>query len=248
MDAAGVQGAIITQPINHKFDHSYVTNALRQHPARFIGSCLADPTQGGGGVGEMERLVLEEGYQCVRFNPYLWPDGEKMTNGLGQAMFARAGELGVPVAFMCFKGFHLHAEEIEQLCAAHPATRVILDHFGFCHNPNHPDATPADLTTWDRLLSLARFPQVYVKTSAHFRVSRQPYPYSDTWEQARDFIRTFGAHRLLWGSDFPFVVNECGYKEIWDLLRSDTTGLSKDERLWIQGATAASLFPSAWKS
>ncbi|CAI5981195.1 unnamed protein product [Closterium sp. NIES-65] len=248
MDEAGVQGAIITQPINHKFDHSYVTHAMRQHPSRFIGSCLADPTAGGGGARELERLIQEEGYQCVRFNPYLWPDGEKMTNGVGQEMFSRAGELGAPVAFMCFKGFHLHADEIEQLCTAHPHTRVILDHFGFCRNPNHPSATAADRTTWNRLLSLARFPQVYVKTSAHFRVSREPYPYSDTWEQVQDLIKTFGAHRLLWGSDFPFVVMECGYKESWDLLQSITNGLSNDERSWIRGATAASLFPNAWKA
>jgi hypothetical protein len=25
-------------------------------------------------------LAKEHGYRAVRFNPYLWPDGEKMTN------------------------------------------------------------------------------------------------------------------------------------------------------------------------
>lgn len=28
----------------------------------------------------MERLVIEEGFQCVRFNPLIWPNGEKMSN------------------------------------------------------------------------------------------------------------------------------------------------------------------------
>lgn len=28
----------------------------------------------------MERLVKDEGFRCVRFNPYLWPNGQKMTN------------------------------------------------------------------------------------------------------------------------------------------------------------------------
>jgi len=28
---------------------------------------------------------------------------DQMTNDVGKAMFAKAGELGVPVGFMCFK-------------------------------------------------------------------------------------------------------------------------------------------------
>lgn len=36
---AGVSGALIVQPANHKYDHSYVTRALRQHPQFFRGMC-----------------------------------------------------------------------------------------------------------------------------------------------------------------------------------------------------------------
>ena len=35
--AAGVAGALIVQPSVHKFDHSYVTAALRAHPELFCG-------------------------------------------------------------------------------------------------------------------------------------------------------------------------------------------------------------------
>lgn len=64
---------------------------------------LADPTQGGGGVAQLEELVVQKGYRGVRFNPYLWPEGEKMNNQVGLEMYARAGELGVPVGHMPFK-------------------------------------------------------------------------------------------------------------------------------------------------
>lgn len=40
-------------------------------------------------VKELTRLVTEDGFRAVRFNPYLWPEGEKMTNGRGRAMYAR---------------------------------------------------------------------------------------------------------------------------------------------------------------
>ena len=37
---------------------------------------------------ELTRLVKEERYSAVRFNPYLWPEDEKMTNERGRAMYA----------------------------------------------------------------------------------------------------------------------------------------------------------------
>jgi hypothetical protein len=41
------------------------------------------------GARELERLVRQEDYAAVRFNPYLWPEGEKMDNPRGRAMFRR---------------------------------------------------------------------------------------------------------------------------------------------------------------
>jgi len=75
-----------------------------------------------------------------------------MTDAVGRAMFSKAGELGAVVGFMCFKGFLLHADDIEALCTDYPATTVLIDHFGFCKGTQGDD--------WARLLSLARFPQV----------------------------------------------------------------------------------------
>ena len=42
--ASGVAGALIVQPANHQYDHSYVTAALRAHPELYRGMCLANPT------------------------------------------------------------------------------------------------------------------------------------------------------------------------------------------------------------
>lgn len=56
-----------------------------------MGACLADPTPGGGGAEELERLVTEQGFRAVRFNPYLWPDHARMTDDVGRAMFSKVG-------------------------------------------------------------------------------------------------------------------------------------------------------------
>lgn len=38
---------------------------------------------------ELTSLVKDDGYSAVRFNPYLWPDGENMINARGRAMYKR---------------------------------------------------------------------------------------------------------------------------------------------------------------
>ncbi|CAI0381345.1 unnamed protein product [Linum tenue] len=109
MEEAGVDGALIVQPINHKFDHSLVTSVVKKYPTKFVGCCLANPAEDGVGINQLELLVVE------------------MTNDVGKALFRRAGELGVPVGFMCFK-----------LCTEFPSTPVLMDHLGFCKPPTFP--------------------------------------------------------------------------------------------------------------
>ncbi|URE09349.1 Amidohydrolase [Musa troglodytarum] len=290
MSEAGVDGALIVQPINHMFDHSlsfhkmYLStldlrtcffnwekddndfafpydSVLKKHPSKFIGCCLANPAEDGTGIRQLEDLVLKDGYRAVRFNPYLWPSGQKMTNEIGKAMFYRAGELGVPVGIMCMKGLSLHISEIEELCEIYPSTIVLLDHMGFCK----PPMTDEKHNTFSSLLKLARFPQafllfsvlpvmlivkhnwdeqVYVKFSALFRISRKQYPYEDAGDLLSQVISNYGANRVMWGSDFPFVVKECGYKEAREAvsLLANQIPLSSSDLEWIMGRTLGQLF------
>ncbi|KAK4762861.1 hypothetical protein SAY86_008629 [Trapa natans] len=245
MEEAGVHGALIVQPINHKFDHSLVTSVLRKYPTKFAGCCLANPADDGTGVSELERLVLKDGYRAVRFNPYLWPNDQKMTNEVGKSLFAKAGELGIPVGFMCMKGLNLHILEIEELCTEFPSTVVLLDHVAFCKPPINDQEGRA----FSSLLNLSRFPQVYVKFSALFRVSRKPYPYEDLSSSLARIVSSFGSSRVMWGSDFPFVVPECGYigarKGIAEV--ADRASLLPADLNWIMGGTIAKLFPGCWQ-
>lgn len=240
MEEAGVDGALIVQPINHKFDHSYVTSVLNKYPTKFVGCCLANPADDGSGLRQFEDLVLKDGYRAVRFNPYLWPPGEKMTNKVGKEIFQRAGELNVPVGFMCMKGLDLHISEIEQLCTEFPSTVVLLDHLGFCKPPINDE----EGLVFSQLLNLSRFPQVHVKFSALFRVSRAQFPYLDLSPLFSQVVSHFGANRVMWGSDFPFVVAECGYKgakEAVHLIASEIS-LPLSDLEWIMGKTATQLF------
>nr|GMD53131.1 4-sulfomuconolactone hydrolase [Ipomoea batatas] len=246
MKEADVDGALIVQPINHKFDHSYVTSVLKKYPSKFVGCCLANPAEDGSGVKQLEDLILKDGYRAVRFNPYLWPSGEKMTNGVGKAMFSKAGELGVPVGFMCMKGLDMHLSEIEELCTEFPSTVVLFDHVAFCK----PPVNEKENQLFSAFLKLSRFPQVYVKFSALFRVSRNPYPYEDLSPVVSQVVSNYGANRVMWGSDFPFIVEECGYKEAKEAVYSlaQKAQLSSSDVEWIMGKTVLQVFNGQWLS
>lgn len=246
MAEAGVDGALIVQPINHKFDHSYVTSVLKKYPTKFVGCCLANPAEDGSGLKQLEHLILKDGYRAVRLNPYLWPSGQQMTNEIGKAMFSKAGELGVPVGFMCMKGLNLHLSEIEKLCTEFPSTAVMLDHVAFCKPPTNDEESLA----FSELLKLSRFPQVHVKFSALFRVSRKPFPYEDLSEVLSQVVSSFGANRVMWGSDFPFIVAECGYKDTKEAVSAiaNRVPLSLSELEWIMGRTVMQLFRGHWLS
>ncbi|KVI05691.1 Amidohydrolase 2 [Cynara cardunculus var. scolymus] len=223
----------------------FVDSVLKKHPSKFVGCCLANPAQDATGLHQLEHLILEDGYRAVRFNPYLWPSGQLMTNEIGKAMFWKAGELGVPVGIMCMKGLNLHISEIEKLCTEFPKTTLVLDHLGFCKPPTSALfllPSPLLFLLEHHLISLAVL--VYVKFSGLFRVSRNPFPYQDLCPLLSQLVSSFGANRLMWGSDFPFVVQECGYKQAKEAVYviANQLPLSSSDLEWIMGKTAMQLF------
>eukprot|EP00903_Cladosiphon_okamuranus_P019921 g18308.t1 len=240
MDKAGVGGALIVQPINYKFDHTYVLDTMKTHPGKFKGMCLANPSLSPQeACAELERLH-DQGFCGVRFNPYLWPEGgEGMKDETGIALYRKAGELNCPVGVMCFKGFGRHVEEIKALLSSSPQTKLVVDHFGFFLQDGVNDEA-----AWEQLLALAEYPQVFVKTSALFRVAKDSYPYESLKPRFAALIKHFGSQRLMWGSDFPFVEDgQCGYGPAKAVV-CDSMGLTDEEIDNITGGTAQALFGS----
>lgn len=131
-----------------------------------------------------------------------------------------------------------------ELCTEFPSTVVLLDHLAFCKPPKNDEESLA----FSELLKLSRFPQVYVKFSALFRVSRMPFPYQDLSYLLSQVVSSFGANRVMWGSDFPYVADECGYKEAKEAvsLISNQIPLSSSELEWIMGRTIMQLFQGQW--
>jgi predicted TIM-barrel fold metal-dependent hydrolase len=203
---AGVNGALVVQPANHLYDHSYVAQALKAHPTFFRGMALANPTLSvEKAVAELERLQ-DDGFVAVRFNAGNFDGG--LASPVGRALYRRAGELGMPVGILAFNGLAPFVSDLKKLCTEFPKTQLLLDHLGFFRQPAIGGQASAtnDEATWRGVLELAEYPQVFVKVSALFRASGQPPPFADLEPRVQELLRVYGAERLLWGSDFPFCL------------------------------------------
>jgi predicted TIM-barrel fold metal-dependent hydrolase len=195
-------------------------------------------------VARVEELALQ-GFCGVRFNPYLWPStGDKtwepMAAGAGLAVYQRCAELRMPVGVMCFQGLELHYEDILALLQASPDTTLVLDHFAFTSV-----AAEAGQEAFALLLQLAQYPQVHVKISALFRQG-DGHPYERVVkERLQPLLATFGPDRLMFGTDFPFVLEQTGqYGGTVDLVSSWLQGDDK-ARQAVMGGTAETVF-GAW--
>src|SRR5438477_573469 len=72
---------------------------------------------------------------------------------------------------------------------------IVIDHMADC-----PVDHPQEL---EKLIALARYPRVFVKSSHTWSISRQPYPWLDAQEHVNRLHAVYGPQRLMWASDWP---------------------------------------------
>ncbi|HIF12460.1 MAG TPA: amidohydrolase [Dehalococcoidia bacterium] len=258
MDEADIDGALIVQPIFHGFDHGYVNEAINAHPDRFKGMALINP-QRMDAVDQLDRLVTDKGYSGVRFNPAMWVRGviehldltpeerskhfetcaecqlQHMNDDAGKGIYEKAGELGVPVGFMVSPKYF---DQVDDLLSEFPETPAIIDHFGGC---KVADGAPGSNVDFDALMALAKHPQLRIKVSGFVGPSDGAMPHEDTWPMVKALLGAYGAERLMWGTDFPWIQSHGGYVDGARII-GQIPDVSDGDRAWLMGGTATSLF------
>jgi predicted TIM-barrel fold metal-dependent hydrolase len=263
MELSHIDGALIVQPIHYLYDHSYVLQqALQQYPTKFKGMMLYDPTVADVTLAQ-QRLdeLVRAGFVGVRFNPYLWkkqsdaaqPQQQQhaqlewtpMSEGISLEVYRRCGTLQIPVGIMCFQGLSLHYNDIVQLLELSPETIMILDHLAFTKiGHEHDDGSTTTTSAFQQLLQLSKYPTVHVKISALFRLEDDPSgKYTQVYQQRfLPLLQAYGAQRLMYGSDFPYVTEKDpnAYRNMCQLVA--TWCPDTESKHAIMGGTAERLF------
>lgn len=125
--------------------------------------------------------------------------------------------------------------QLHPLIEANPDLQVVIDHMA--DTPlDHPEQL-------DLLLALARYPKVFVKISHAWSLSAQPYPYVDAIAQIQRLYKTFGAKRLMAGTDWPISLPKQSYAQTVAFYRDHLSFLPPEDHVQILSKTVQEVWP-----
>ena len=127
---------------------------------------------------------------------------------------------------------------VVEMLRAHPETRFVVNHLA------GQALIPGGVAPWtEQLRPLAELPNVWMKFSA-IQGLAEPKPISV--ETLKPYLSSalalFGAHRLLFASDWPVSTLHGSYADCIAVMRAATASLSEEEQAWIWGQTATKTY------
>lgn len=238
-DANGVEAGVAVQyRSTYDLDNSYVVDTAAAHPERVRGVVILDPANEAT-PDTLRRWVKEKGIAGIRTIGGKNAAGEYplLDSPAAHRTWAVANELGIAVVLMTTPVYRADSgalERIAALASRYPNVRFVLDHLGW------PAAEPAPgFGFTPAQLALRSHPNVYFKFTT---LNLQTLAAANI--PAPDFVRfaanTFGADRLMWGSDFGNTKREYA-----DLVKSAVDATAKltppEQRLMLRD-TARGVF------
>jgi predicted TIM-barrel fold metal-dependent hydrolase len=200
MDEAGISRAFLIaskvgrqgHPSCYQIPYKLVFDAVQKHPDRFYGLAGIDPFEGMHGVRELERAVREYGFIGAHLYPHwfeLAPDHAKY-----YPFYAKCCELDIPIQMQVGQSM-IYAPDypcrsvgrpisLDAVACDLPELKLIGIHIGI---------------PWtDEMIAMAwKHPNVYIGSDAH---SPRYWPPSFV-----HYINSYGADKVLFGTDFPVL-------------------------------------------
>ena len=230
MDVHGVDRAVLVQPMYPGEDNSLVADAARAEPGRFAAVCVVDPRLPEA-PDRLEHWVKERGCRGLRLRPAFAPETGAFENDL---LWERCRRLRVVVSVLARME---HVEAIARRAGRYADVPIIVDHLA------HPDpAAGPGAPPFRAFLALADRPNIFVKPTGFHNFSKRPYPHEDCDDFFKAVLEKFGAHRMIWGSDFPHVLLKAGYGPALSHFERRYACLGRDDRELILARNASRLY------
>lgn len=234
MNAAGIARAVVVQASTvYGHDNRYVVEAVRAHKDRLVGVYSVDVLA----PDAVQKIVhwQQEGLFGFR----LFTTGSTMpgqADWLGDpasfSAWAHAEANGIPI---CLQMTLAGLPTLRTLLERFPKVRVLLDHLA---RPELSDGPP--YTSAKPLLEMASYSGVFLKlTNRTLAMAATGTSTPDAF--VTEIVRTFGAERIAWGSNFPAA--EEPLPALLHEARAALSGLSQADQVSILSGTAARLYP-----
>ncbi len=227
MDAAGVDRAVLVPPgWEGGGRNDLALAAAREHRDRFavMGRIPLDVLAKSPGAlagwrdqpgmlgmrlafnGRRALATLESGQL-----EWLWKDAE---------------QYGIPLMILVW---HAAVPVIDRIAESHPRLKIVMDHLAL--NSKQRDAEA--FKDFDKLLAIAKRPNVAAKASALPCYSTDTYPYKSLHPYLRQAYDAFGPQRLFWGTDFSR--SPIPYRQQVTMFTEEIPWLSEQDKTWIMG-------------
>jgi predicted TIM-barrel fold metal-dependent hydrolase len=216
MDTAGVDIAIQIPPAFVGVDNQYSFEAAESFPGRFFVFGLFNLMENDP-AGRLERFVEQEWAVGVKLFFFGTAIEAAPDSSMLRPFWETAERLGIPISITA-PGV---LDKILTVLQRHPNLNVLLDHFTL-HRARDIEF-PADgllrapteslSAQVDRLGAFLPFEQVRLKLSGLIEMSEEPFPFRDLHPHVRDMFEMFGASRIAWGANYPYVLKVCAYEQ-----------------------------------
>jgi predicted TIM-barrel fold metal-dependent hydrolase len=232
MQANGVNRTVIVQAIHYGHDNRYLASVLKRYPRTFQGVARVDPLDPA--APDHLSSLTEQGFRGVRLSPSADRSGDWIRGPLMPPLWRRCRDLNVPMTVLAPIG---RMPDIGLLLERYPGLTVVIDHMADC-----PVDRPAEL---EKLISLKRYPLVFVKISHTWSLSKQPYPWLDAQEHVKRLYHAFGPQRLMWATDWPIIEDRSTYGKALTVVRDEMKFFNSDDLRWVLSGTVEKVWKFA---
>jgi L-fuconolactonase len=234
MSRAGVERAVLVQ-YEGEIDNDYQFDAVRRYPGRFANVVAID-YQKPDAPATLAALA-KRGASGVRIPASVHSPGSDP-----QAIWKAAADLNLPVSCPGTPA-DFASDWFGGLIAAFPHLTFVIEHAGGAYGSQAP------LDALRKVYALASRPNAYIKIGGISEFDRrltpvvEPFPFAVPLPPVLDLVyAAFGPKRMMWGSDYPPVAGKEGYHNALGYTFAQFKDKSADDRAWIFGRTAASVF------
>jgi L-fuconolactonase len=225
MDEAGVDRAIIVPPSWEGDRNDLGLAAATAHPRRFAVMGRLDP-DAPGAREQVGRWRETPGMLGLRFSFHTELLRQPFLDGHFDWVWGAAERAGHPAMVLIH---HAYMDRMDAIATRHPGLRLVIDHLGLVSGEKDAHA----FRELERLLALAKHPNLAVKASALPCYTDEPYPFRGLWPHVRRVYDAFGPRRVFWGTDLSRL--PCAYRQAITLFTEEMPWLGSEDLEWIMG-------------
>lgn len=233
--ANGIEGTVLVQAAPAFQETLYLLEIAEQ--ASFVRAVVGwVDFESPSVLSDIDALARHPLFRGVRPMLQSIPDPAWMLNPEFDVIYTRLAERG-----LCFDALvtPVHLDLLPRLAERHPELSIIVDHAA---KPAIRDGKKAYDYWAPRLSQLGKFGNVSCKLSGLLTEANPGAGLSDLRPYLDHLYETFGAERLLWGSDWPVVLMESDYADWFSICEEWLADKSSSVRDEILGLTAARIY------